>query len=172
MTGDPSSTSDQELLRRVIGTKTEPTTVVIERGPVVFFADAVLADDPVYRDPRAAAAAGFGAIPVPPTFPFVMANWGSFPEIQPDGDGESTSFLSVLGPLLSRGGLILHGEQEFTYHRPVVVGDVLHGVSEVMDAYQKQSKGRTMTFVVNETRWTDETGAPVVTTRFNLIHRS
>ncbi len=30
-----------------------------------------------------------------------------------------------------------------------------------------------MTFIVQETNWTDDkTGEPVVTTRFNLIHRA
>lgn len=171
MTDDRASTDDQELLTSVIGTTTEPTTVVIERGPVAFFADAVLAGDPVHRDPRAAAAAGFTAIPVPPTYPVVMANWGRFPEIQPEADGEQ-DFLSALHPILSRPGFILHGEQELTYHRPVVVGDTLHGVSEVVDAYQKHRNGGTMTFIVNETRWTDAAGAPVVTTRLTVIHRS
>ena len=33
----------------------------------------------------------------------------------------------VLGPLMAKGGIILHGEQEFTYHRPVFAGDVLVG---------------------------------------------
>jgi len=43
----------------------------------------------------------------------------------------------------------------------------------VVDAYQKESKGKTMTFLVTETEWTDkETGEPVVTTRFNVIHRA
>ena len=71
------------------------------------------------------------------------------------------------------GGLILHGEQEFTYHRPVVVGDVLVGEGTVVDAYRKESKGRTMTFVITETKWVDrETGEPVVTSRFNVLHRS
>jgi acyl dehydratase len=74
---------------------------------------------------------------------------------------------------MSKGGLILHGEQEFTYHRPVVVGDVLVGKGSIVDAYQREGKGRTMTFVVVETNWTDErTGDPVVTTRFNVIHRA
>ena len=81
--------------------------------------------------------------------------------------------MAALGPLMAKGGLILHGEQEFIYHRPVVVGDVLVGEGKVVDAYQKESKGKTMTFVVTETNWTDQkTGEPVVTTRFNVIHRA
>ena len=62
---------------------------------------------------------------------------------------------AVLGPLMAKGGLILHGEQEFTYHRPVFAGDVLEGRGTVVDAYRKESKGKTMTFVVVETAWSD-----------------
>ncbi|MGH9206872.1 MAG: FAS1-like dehydratase domain-containing protein, partial [Acidimicrobiales bacterium] len=65
------------------------------------------------------------------------------------------------------------GEQEFIYHRPVQVGDALRGEGKVLDAYERESKGKTMTFVVTETVWFDErTDEPVLTTRFNIIHRS
>jgi hydroxyacyl-ACP dehydratase HTD2-like protein with hotdog domain len=68
---------------------------------------------------------------------------------------------------------VLHGEQEFEYHRPIVVGDVVIGEGRIVDIYEKESKSRTMTFVVTETVWRDEkNGEPVVTERFNLIHRS
>jgi|GEM_PF-457072 len=132
-----------------------------------------LETDPAYRTPAAAAAAGLAAIPAPPTYPFVMETWGTFPEIQPADAPRPAGLLDVLGPLLADGGLILHGEQEFTYHRPVVVGDVLVGRGAVVDAYQKTSKGRTMTFVVVRTDWTDQaTGEPVVTSTYNVIHRA
>jgi hypothetical protein len=53
------------------------------------------------------------------------------------------------------------------------VGDVLVGEGTIVDAYTKESRGRTMTFVVSETVWRDErSGEPAVTTRMNLIHRS
>jgi hypothetical protein len=79
----------------------------------------------------------------------------------------------VVGPLLASGGLLLHGEQEFIYHRPIVVGDVLVGEGSIVDAYQKESKGKTMTFVVSEMNWKDEkTGEPVATVRNNLIVRA
>ena len=55
--------------------------------------------------------------------------------------------MTAMGPLMAKGGLILHGEQEFLYHRPVQVGDVLVGEGKITDAYQKESKGRTMTFI-------------------------
>jgi acyl dehydratase len=165
---------EDDALKALIGTRTSSATVVVERGPVSGFAQAVCDPNPIYRDSKASEAAGFDSIPAPPTFPFVMETWGKFPELQPDdapalGGGMG----KVLGPLMAKGGLILHGEQSFVYHRPVQVGDVLDGEGSVIDAYSKDSKGRTMTFVVTETVWRDHsTGEPVVTSRFNVIHRA
>lgn len=163
--------ADDELTS-IIGEPTTKATVVVERGPVSFFADAVVDFSSIYRDPRAAEAAGLAGIPAPPTFPFAMENWGKFAELQPADAPEGNPMAKVFGTLMAKGGIILHGEQEFTYHRPVLVGDRLNGEGKVVDVYQKESKGKTMTFLVTETVWTDEkTGEPVVTTRFNVIHR-
>jgi acyl dehydratase len=159
----------------VIGQSTGKWKIVIERGPVANFATSLKDSSPVYQSPEAAKEAGFDAIPVPVTFPFVMAHWGAFPEQQPpDGKIEGPSpVMKVIGTLMQKGGLVLHGEQEFTYHRPLVVGDVLVGEGKVVDAYEKDSKGKTMTFLVSENTYVDEkTGEPVVSTRMNLIHRS
>jgi acyl dehydratase len=67
-----------------------------------------------------------------------------------------------------QGGLLLHGEQGFTYERPLRVGDVLDAETEVVETYEKGS----MTFTVCETRYTDaETGELVATARNNFINR-
>lgn len=160
-------------ITRIIGKPMSKSKVVIERGPVANFATAVCDPSPVYRDADAAKEAGLDAIPVPPTYPFVMDTWGKFDEMQPaDAPTGTNPMGEVLGPLMAKGGIILHGEEEFDYHRPVSVGDVLVGEGIIKDAYSKESKGKTMTFIVTETQWRDEkTGDPVVTTRFNVIHR-
>lgn len=156
----------------VVGRPTGATTVHIERGPVKFFADAVTDDNPVFTRLEAARDAGFDNIPVPPTFTFAATNWGSFPEDQPeDPTGGTNPMAEIIGGLMSEGGMVLHGEQEFTYHRPVEVGDTLHHTGEVKDFYTKESKGKTMTFLVIENVFTDDAGEPVVTETFNLIHR-
>lgn len=169
---EADAATDDKLLESLIGQPTGRSKVVVERGPVSFFAEAVLDKSPEYHDAEAAKTAGFADIPVPPTYPFVMDHWGKFAELQEGEPSSQNPMMAALGPLIAKGGLILHGEQEFVYHRPVVVGDVLTGEGKVVDAYQKESKGRTMTFVVTETNWTDLSGEPVVTTRFNIIHRS
>ena len=158
----------------VIGKPTGAHRVTIERGPVSNFASALKDENAVYHDPAAARAAGFDGIPAPPTWSFAMQFWGRFAEDQPeDPAGGENPMRKVMGELFAKGGLVLHGEEEFQYHRPIVVGDVLIGEGRIVDLYEKESKGRTMTFLVTETVWRDEkSGEPAVTERFNLIHRS
>ncbi len=159
--------------RSVIGKPTNRSRVVVERGPVANFAVAVKDESTQYQDPEAAKQAGLSAIPAPPTFGFCMEHWGKFAEVQPEEKVQGSPIFEVIGTLMSKGGLVLHGEQEFIYHRPIVVGDVLRGEGKVVDAYERESKGKTMTFLVSETVWSDDrTGEPVLTSRFNLIHRS
>jgi hypothetical protein len=161
-----------DSLSSIIGEPTGTTVVTVERGQLALFASAVTDTSAEYRDPRAAEAAGLAGIPAPPTYPFVMGNFGVFPELQTDDAPVGNPMAKVLGPLMSKGGIILHGEQEFTYERPIFAGDVLVGVGRVADAYRKESKGKTMTFIVVETAWSDRaTGEPVCTSRMNIIHR-
>ncbi len=157
----------------VIGKPTGAWKVTVERGPVSKFAAAVCDNNAVYRDPGAARDAGFAAIPVPPTFTFAASFWGSFREDQPpDPSGGDNPMHRVMGELFGKGALVLHGEQEFDYHKPILVGDVLDGFGKITDIYEKETDAAVMTFVVVETKWTDSvTGAPVVTERFNLIGR-
>jgi acyl dehydratase len=165
--------SQEDVLKSIIGQPTGKSKVIVERGPVQHFADAVLSTSPVYHDPAAAKAAGFDAIPAPPTWPFAMEFSGKFAELQPTDAPAGNPMMKAMAPLMAKGGLILHGEQEFVYHRPVLVGDVLVGEGKIADAYQKDSGGRTMTFIVSETNWSDEkSGEPVVTVRSNIIHRA
>ena len=160
--------------KSVIGKTTGSSKVVVERGPLSIFARSVKDENPIYHDLNAAKAAGFDDIPAPPTFAFSgLTFWGAFPEMQPTDAAGVNVMADVMGPLMAKGGLILHGEEEFEYHRPLQAGDVLVGEGKVTDIYEKESKGRTMTFLVTENVFRDEkTGDPVVTTRFNLIHRS
>jgi len=159
--------------RSVIGQPTGAWRVTVERGPVATFATAVCDPNPLYRDRRAAHDAGFTDIPAPPTFTFAMGFWGAFTEEQPvDPTGGENPMHAVMGKLHSEGALVLHGEQEFTYHRPVQVGDVLDGRGTLVDVYEKDTDAASMTFVVIRTEWTEaDSGAPVVTEQFNLIAR-
>ncbi|MCX7620697.1 MAG: MaoC family dehydratase N-terminal domain-containing protein [Acidimicrobiales bacterium] len=158
----------------VVGRPTGTAKVVVERGPVMKFAEAVHNDSRVYQDADAARAVGFSDIPVPPTYGFsALQYWGKFPEQQPsDPTGGKSPLMEIIGGLMAKGGIVLHGEQEFIYHRPIVVGDELTSEGRVVDYYTKESSsGKTMTFVVTEDVYRDAEGNPVLTSRMNLIHR-
>jgi acyl dehydratase len=61
---------------------------------------------------------------------------------------------------------VLHGEQEFTYLKPIYAGDVLTAVTKVTDVYEKTGgRGGTMTFVVMDTEFTNQKGEKVAISR-------
>ena len=101
------------------------------------------------------------------------AFWGTYPEDQPEDPtgGKGSPMRELMSGLMAQGGIVLHGEQEFIYHKPVQVGDTLHHEGKIVDLYSKEAKGKTMTFLVMENVFKDDSGDPVVTERFNLIHR-
>jgi hypothetical protein len=136
------------------GQETGTQKVVIERGPVRVFAEALGDDDEVY--------AGEDAL-VPPTFPFVMSYWGSL------GTGGAAGL--PIDRLRGPGRAILHGEQAFAYERWPKVGDVLEGTSVITDVYEKErSNGGKLEFYVTETDWKDaDSGEPVVKSIFTLV---
>nr|MDT0666503.1 MaoC family dehydratase N-terminal domain-containing protein [Micromonospora sp. DSM 115978] len=156
-----------------IGRSLTPTTVVVERGPVARFAAAVKDDSEVYLRPDAAAAAGFAAIPTPPTFSFVMGLLGRFAEQQPEAPADAIELVALIAQLRSRGGMILHAEQEFVFHAPLLVGDTVHTTGRVEDVTVKEGKGgKVMTFVKVRTDVTNDQGEPLVSEIMTLLHRA
>ena len=158
----------------VVGRPTGKATITVERGPVTKFAESVTESSPIYRNADAARAAGFADVPAPPTYFFSAAShWGAFPEAQPaDASPGVNPTMEIIGQLMAKGGMVLHGEQAFTYHRPVVVGETLHSQGKVVDLYEKESGDRTMTFLVTEDEYRGAGGELVLTSRMNLLHRS
>ncbi|HEX2381178.1 MAG TPA: MaoC family dehydratase N-terminal domain-containing protein [Acidimicrobiales bacterium] len=141
-------------LTELKGTGLGTTRVRIESGPVRVFAAAVKDDSPSYKED--------GAI-VPPTFPFSWSYWGAI-------DGATKGL--PIDKLRGAGRMILHGEQEFVYHRDARVGDVLEGTARISDVYEKDSSSALMEFYVMETSWKDaSSGEPVVDVKFTLIVR-
>jgi hypothetical protein len=144
-----------------------PVRVEIERGPVMLFARAVKDSSAVYSSETAAHAAGFERVPAPPTYTFVMASAGAFPDLQPQG-GTGSMYASSGGDAASvfaRDGLFLHGEQHFTYHRAVAVGDVLEGRLRTSKPVARRARRGPMEVTYFQTRWTDLEGEPVVDER-------
>jgi hypothetical protein len=163
----------------VIGRQTGAWRVALDRSVLANFAASV--------GDRSAAHRG-DEVPAPPTFTFAAPYWSALSTDEQPADPTAggnppaaggnpptaggNPMHTIMGELHSRGALVLHGEQEFVYHRTPVAGDVLDGVQTITDIYEKSSETAHMTFVVMETQWSDALdGSPVVTERFNLIAR-
>ncbi|MCK9899429.1 hypothetical protein CC117_03670 [Parafrankia colletiae] len=84
----------------------------IGREHIRQFARAIGDDNPLYHDVEAAKAAGHADLPAPPTF-LVTAIPGSL-GLPTDDPALGLDYT-----------LVVHGEQRFTLHRPVVAGDEL-----------------------------------------------
>jgi acyl dehydratase len=106
---------DQSFVGRVYP-PTEPYEVGREK--IREFADAIGDVNPAYRDPAAARALGHPDVIAPPTFAIVVTSRASQQVIM---DPE-------LGVDYSR---VVHGEQRFTYARPIHAGDALTVVVSV-----------------------------------------
>jgi acyl dehydratase len=164
--------TDATLDTSAIGSPLPGAVITVERGPLSVFAAAVKDNNPVYSSLDAAREAGFDGLPIPPTYPFAMGSWGKFREQQPEGYDDLGPMAAIFGSLMRKGGLILHGEQEFAYHGDVVSGDVLTVTGTVKDIYQKVSGDKTMTFVVSEQNYHNQRGEHVLTETTTVLHRS
>jgi acyl dehydratase len=95
---------------------TEPYEVGREK--IREFADAIRDPNPAYRDPDAAKALGHPDVIAPPTFPIVLSMRAA----------EQVITDPALGLDYTR---VVHGEQRFSYARPVRAGDRLIVVMSV-----------------------------------------
>lgn len=163
-----SSTSD------LVGKRLTPTVVTIERGPVQFFASAVGDESLVYRSADAAAACGLDGIPVPPTYVFAAPHWGAFADRQPPAPENSASLVQLIAVLRNgRKGVILHGEQEFSYYIPLCVGDTLYvdGYVEAVEQKTGIDNRPGMTVMVVRTDYRNASGQLLTTARATYLFR-
>jgi acyl dehydratase len=141
-----------------IGMTFAPVHAAVEAGRLRYFFETTGERNPVYRDPAAASAAGFAGIPIPPTYLFCQEMM----------DAEDPfEFLTRLKIDIGR---ILHGEQTFVYHAPVVVGDRLVFESSVTGVAQK--KGGAMTIIEIVTKVTNQAGQHVADAIRSVVVRN
>ena len=127
---------------------------LVGREKVREFARAVFATNPIFTDVEAARGAGHADVVAPPTFPVVIQEH-TLAQLLAEKDANID---------FSR---VVHGDQRFTYSRPVVAGDELTATLEVTSV--KSLGGHSM--VTSESVMTDSTGAHVVTAISTLVVR-
>ena len=127
---------------------------LVGREKVREFARAVLSTSPLNTDPEAARAAGYSDVVAPPTFPIVIGELTLAQLLaEPDAGIDFTR--------------VVHGDQRFSYTRPIVAGDELTATLAVTSI--KSLGGHSM--VTAESTIVDGTGAHVVTAISTLVVR-
>lgn len=144
---------------KFIGAETPPRVFKVERYPIQCFAHAIGEANLIHSEEEAAKAAGFSSLVAPPTYAYCLNAMAT--------DAPLTRLYREMGVKPQN---ILHGEQSFTYKRPIVAGDVLTFRTRIADIYAK--KFGALNFIVQDTAVTDERSEPVVDLRVVFVVRN
>lgn len=128
---------------------------LVGREKVREFARAVMNGALLHHDPEVAREAGYADVVAPPTFAIVVQD-ATLQQLLADDEADVD---------FSR---VVHGDQRFSYSRPIVAGDELTGVMTVTSV--KQLGGNSM--VTSSTEISDAEGAHVVTAISTLVVRA
>ncbi len=135
----------------LLGHETQPETGTVIAEDVRQFADAIGDSKSLYRDADAAHAAGYTQIPAMPTF--ITRFRVSFEEAGLDVERMQ----------------VLHGEQEYTYTRPLYVGDTM-SVKHRIASLRQSARGGMAIMTIEQLGDTAE-GERVVTGKATVIVR-
>jgi acyl dehydratase len=144
-------------------------TFVVERGPATRFAEALGARSGSFLRADRALEAGFGSIPVVPSYAFALPGWGFFPELDgnegatpPDAVRDCQAWAGTTGP-------VVHAAQSFTHSRPMLVGETVRSQSVVVARTSKQRGTRMLRFTDVDSVLTDLEGHHILTSRMTLV---
>jgi hypothetical protein len=136
-----------------IGKSFPAFTIEIERAKLHEFALAIGVPDPVYHSRQTAQEQGYEDIQMLPTQPTQFEFWGN------------SGWMERLRGIGLNMARLLHVEQEFEYVQEVQPGDVLTGVTTVVDGRAR----RGLDMATLETRYTNQRGQHVLTARMKVL---
>ncbi|MEE6282601.1 FAS1-like dehydratase domain-containing protein [Georgenia sunbinii] len=129
-------------------------TYRVSAAKIAEMAAATGSEHPAHTDPAAARALGYDDVVAPPTFAVVLAQRAEQAYI---ADPES-------GIDFSR---VVHAEERFTHHRPIIAGDRLRTTVHVDSLTERAG----IAMVATRAEIADEAGEPVATVRSTLAVR-
>jgi acyl dehydratase len=142
------------LNRSLKGKEYQEVTFEVTRPEVVAFAEAIGEGNPIYRDAEAAKTAGYPEQVAPPTF---------ITRIQIMTSGQVV-LDQELGLDYTR---VVHGEQQYDWRRPLLVGDTVSATPRLADIYARGPNE----FLVIEADIKDRSGETVIVARSTLLSR-
>lgn len=154
----------QEILS-YIGKPGSTRTLIVEKGAIERYADAVGDPNPLYWDETYAKKTKYGSIIAPPGF----LGWPA----RNSGEKPEPPMFTVVGAALELVGLgrIVNGSMEFEFLVPIHAGDTLTASSMVKDIVEREGKTGKMALVTIETTYINQKGETVAKQRHTTIHR-
>jgi N-terminal half of MaoC dehydratase len=157
----------------------------VEAGHILMFARSVGDPNPIYSDAEYAATTEVGAVIAPPTFVQASAQFDPDYPLRPTigakwfGSGKNPSSLTKTDSSGSVGGGsggggtagngnggVLHAEQHYEYHQPLVAGEVLTATVKPGKSWEKEGRrGGTLQFSESIIEYRNPAGELVVTAR-------
>jgi acyl dehydratase len=144
----------EKFLSGLIGPLGEPETMAVELGAVRKMAKAVEDHDPVHYDAPSALERGHRGVVAP--WPFLWLFYFNGAEHHID---------------FPFGKATVHGEDEYEFHEPMIVGDEITLETAITDARLKQGRSGPLGVVVEERRFTNQRGQLCAVLRTTLIRR-
>jgi acyl dehydratase len=139
----------------IVGADYPPLPVYeVSRERIAEFARAIGAQDAACLDPETARALGHPDVVAPPTFAVIIAQRAEAAVVRDPSAG--IDFTRVV-----------HGDERFAHHRPIVAGDRL--VAQVHVDAVRAAGGHAM--VTTRVEIADETGSPVSTVGSTIVVR-
>jgi acyl dehydratase len=137
-----------------VGKTFPPVEYVVGTEKIREYAAATFDENPLSNDEAAAKAAGYDGLVAPPMFAVVFSAKASAPAMFDPEVGMNFA-------------MMVHGAQDFTFHKPVVAGDRITTTASVKSIEENGGKG----FYVFTTKSVDQDGNPVVSADWTCIVR-
>lgn len=128
----PKINQDREgiiMFKDCIGKQSKKVKNIVERGAVKKFAEAISDPHPIFTNEETGRQSRYKQNIAPPTFPMTF-DYGTIENL-----------------VLPNKGLI-HGEQNYHYVRPLLVGEEINCYQEVKEYFEKEGKLGNMGFLV------------------------
>jgi acyl dehydratase len=149
-----SDAEAQAFLDSLIGPIGEEVTTLVELGAVRRMALAIGDRDPIHFDEAAAKARGYRGITAP--WPLLWLYFFTCTIYEHD---------------LPFGKATVHGQDDYEFHEPLVVGDIITVRTAIVDAKLKHGKSGRLGQVVSERRFTNQRGELCAVLRTTLFRR-
>ena len=144
----------EQFLSRLVGPVGKPDVMAVELGAVRKMAKAVEDHDPIHHDAAAAIARGYRGVVAPWPFLWLLYFNGTDHHID-----------------FPFGKATVHGEDEYEFHEPLIVGDEITLAMAITDAHLKHGRSGLLGLIVEERRFTNQFGRLCAVLRTTLIRR-